>query len=90
MLMRRAGSNPQSRLLASTKGATGANLRMRTILPMRFKSDIEFANYTLTFGDEKVLLDCLHEIVIPSFEDQRYVRRTSAASWFSWIPSSSH
>ena len=49
---------------------------------MRFKSDIEFANYTLTFGDEKVLLDFILEIVVPSFENQRYVRKTSAASWF--------
>lgn len=49
---------------------------------MRTKTDIEFANYTLTFGDEKVLLDCLREIVLPSFEGQKYVRKTRAASWF--------
>ena len=49
---------------------------------MRYTPSIEFANYTLTFGSEKVLLDLFAEIVEPSFEDQKYVRRTGSASWF--------
>lgn len=36
---------------------------------------IEFGNYTLKFGDEKVLLDLLNEVVMPSFDERRFVRK---------------
>ncbi len=49
---------------------------------MRFKTKVEFVNYTLTFGSEKVLLDAFHEIVEPSFASQKYIRKTRTASWF--------
>jgi hypothetical protein len=49
---------------------------------MRFKTRVEFVNYTLIFGSEKVLLDAFHEIVEPSFASQRYTRKTRTASWF--------
>jgi hypothetical protein len=49
---------------------------------MRFKTRVEFVNYTLNFGSEKVLLDAFREIVEPSFASQKYIRRTSTASWF--------
>lgn len=49
---------------------------------MRFKTRVEFVNYTLIFGSEKVLLDAFHEIVEPSFANQKYIRKTSTASWF--------
>jgi hypothetical protein len=49
---------------------------------MRFKTRVEFVNYTLVFGSEKVLLDAFNEIVEPSFAAQKYIRRTSTATWF--------
>lgn len=42
---------------------------------MAFNKRIEFGNYTLKFGDEKVLLDLIEEVVVPSFEERRYIRR---------------
>lgn len=42
---------------------------------MSFMKRVEFGNYTLKFGDEKVLLDYFNEIVSPSFEGRRYVRK---------------
>ncbi len=42
---------------------------------MSFTKRIEFGNYTLKFGEEKVLLDFAKQIVEPSFESQRYLRK---------------
>jgi len=42
---------------------------------MSFKQRVEFGNYTLKFGEEKVLLDFFSEIVAPSFKARRYVRK---------------
>lgn len=42
---------------------------------MSFTQRAEFGNYTLKFGDEKVLLDYFNEIVFPSFKGRRYVRK---------------
>lgn len=42
---------------------------------MAFKQRVEFGNYTLKFGDEKVLLDLFGEIVSPSFKERQYVRK---------------
>lgn len=42
---------------------------------MAFNKRIEFGNYTLKFGDEKVLLDLIGEVVVPSFGERRYIRR---------------
>ncbi len=41
---------------------------------MAFTKKLEFGNYTLKFGDRKVLLDLFDEIVMPSFHEMRYVR----------------
>jgi len=35
---------------------------------------LEFGNYTLNFGSEKVLLDLFHEVVMPSFLEMKYIR----------------
>lgn len=42
---------------------------------MSFTKRVEFGNYTLKFGDEKVLLDLVSAIVEPSFRERRYVRK---------------
>ena len=36
---------------------------------------IEFGNYTLKFGENKVLLDLFDEIVMPSFFEMKYIRK---------------
>lgn len=41
---------------------------------MAFTRKLEFGNYTLKFGDNKVLLDLFEEIVFPSFLEMRYIR----------------
>lgn len=41
---------------------------------MPFLKKLEFGNYTLRFGDKKVLLDLFEEVVMPSFHEMRYVR----------------
>lgn len=41
---------------------------------MAFLKKLEFGNYTLKFGDKKVLLDLFDEIVMPSFHEMRFVR----------------
>lgn len=41
---------------------------------MAFSQRVEFGNFTLKFGEQKVLLDLFHEIVKPSFDGRRYVR----------------
>jgi hypothetical protein len=39
-----------------------------------FTRKLEFGNYTLKFGEEKVLLDLFDEIVMPSFLEMKFVR----------------
>lgn len=41
---------------------------------MSFVKKLEFGNYTLKFGEEKVLLDLFDEVVMPSFHEMKYVR----------------
>ncbi|ESS67486.1 hypothetical protein MGMO_164c00210 [Methyloglobulus morosus KoM1] len=36
---------------------------------------LEFGNYTLNFGDKKVLLDLFEEVVMPSFIEMKYIRK---------------
>lgn len=41
---------------------------------MSFIKKLEFGNYTLKFGEEKVLLDLFYEVVMPSFHEMKYIR----------------
>lgn len=41
---------------------------------MAFTKKLEFGNYTLKFGEDKVLLDLFHEVVMPSFHEMKYIR----------------
>ncbi|MBE8607990.1 hypothetical protein [Vibrio sp. OPT10] len=41
---------------------------------MSFARRLEFGNYTLKFGDEKVLLDMFDEVVMPSFHEMKYIK----------------
>ena len=41
---------------------------------MAFTRKLEFGNYTLKFGEDKVLLDLFDEIVMPSFLEMKFVR----------------
>ncbi|EOU9602617.1 hypothetical protein ACOJCO_000249 [Cronobacter dublinensis] len=43
---------------------------------------IEFANYTLNFGTDKVLLDAFESIVFPSFHEQKYIRKFKDTEYF--------
>lgn len=49
---------------------------------MSFTKTIEFANYTLNFGTDKVLLDAFENIVFPSFLDQKYIRKFKDTEYF--------
>lgn len=49
---------------------------------MSFTKTIEFANYTLNFGTDKVLLDAFESIVLPSFSDQKYIRKFKDTEYF--------
>ena len=49
---------------------------------MRFTKSIEFANYTLNFGTDKVLLDAFESIVFPSFHEQKYIRKFKDTEYF--------
>lgn len=42
---------------------------------MEFIRKLEFGNYTLNFGDNKVLLDLFYQVVMPSFLEMKHVRR---------------
>lgn len=42
---------------------------------MEFVKKLEFSNYTLNFGEKKVLLDLLQEVVMPSFHEMKYTRK---------------
>lgn len=52
---------------------------------MAYKKKLEFANYTLNFGKEKVLLDLFDEVVFPSFEEKRYFKRVAQHSEFFFL-----
>ncbi|WP_310736327.1 hypothetical protein [Pseudoalteromonas sp. SG44-5] len=41
---------------------------------MAFTKKLEFGNYTLKFGEDKVLLDLFDEVVMPSFHEMKYIR----------------
>lgn len=41
---------------------------------MAFTRKLEFGNYTLKFGEDKVLLDLFEEVVMPSFLERKFVR----------------
>ena len=45
-------------------------------------SKFEFGNYTLKFGEEKVLLDMYEEIVHPTFLEMKYRRKIKNAEYF--------
>lgn len=47
-----------------------------------FKKKIEFGNYTLIFGKDKVLLDYLLEIVMPSFTEMKYTKSFKGTEYF--------
>ncbi|QGH30829.1 hypothetical protein [Kluyvera intermedia] len=49
---------------------------------MSFTKTIEFANYTLNFGTDKVLLDAFECIVKPSFIDEKYIRKFKDTEYF--------
>jgi hypothetical protein len=40
-----------------------------------FVKKLEFANYTLNFGERKVLLDLFDQVVMPSFFEMKYIRK---------------
>lgn len=52
---------------------------------MALKQRIEFGNYTLNFGNNKVLLDFFSEIVNPSFAERRYVDRRPDGTEFFFL-----
>lgn len=52
---------------------------------MSFVKRLEFGNYTLKFGSEKVLLDMFDEIVMPSFHEMKYIRKVRGGSEFFFL-----
>ncbi len=52
---------------------------------MSFVKRLEFGNYTLKFGEKKVLLDMFDEIVMPSFYEMKYVRKYSDSSEYFFL-----
>ena len=52
---------------------------------MAFTKRIEFANYTLKFGDDKIMLDLLEEIVWPSFQEREYIRKLKNRSSYFFL-----
>ncbi|SBT60170.1 Uncharacterised protein [Plesiomonas shigelloides] len=52
---------------------------------MSFVKRLEFGNYTLTFGNKKVLLDLFDEVVMPSFYEMKYVRKIGDHSEFFFL-----
>jgi hypothetical protein len=40
-----------------------------------FSKKLEFGNYTLKFGEDKVLLDLFYEVVMPSFHEMMFIRK---------------
>lgn len=47
-----------------------------------YKRKLEFANYTLNFGEEKVLIDYFTDIVMPSFFEMKYKRKLKNGEFF--------
>lgn len=52
---------------------------------MSFVKRLEFGNFTLKFGEKKVLLDMFDEIVMPSFIEMKYVRKFSDSSEYFFL-----
>lgn len=53
---------------------------------VNFIKKLEFGNYTLNFGENKVLLDLFNEVVMPSFIEMKHVRRLKEkGEYFFWI-----
>ncbi len=52
---------------------------------MAFTKRVEFGNYTLKFGENKVLLDFVKEIVDPSFQEQKYLRTIKGKADFFFL-----
>ncbi|WHP62148.1 hypothetical protein [Vibrio harveyi] len=52
---------------------------------MSFVKRLEFGNYTLKFGENKVLLDMFDEIVMPSFLEMKYVRKLGDSSEYFFL-----
>lgn len=52
---------------------------------MAHKKRIEFGNYTLKFGEHKVLLDLIDEVVMPSFFEMKYVRKLKGKGDYFFI-----
>lgn len=50
---------------------------------MTYKRKLEFANYTLNFGEELVLLDLFSEVVDPSFQSKKFTKSYGNHSDFS-------
>ncbi len=46
---------------------------------------LEFGNYTLTFGEDKVLLDLYDEVVFPSFLEMKYKRKIKNKGEFFFL-----
>jgi len=54
---------------------------------MAFTKRLEFGNYTLTFGDKKVMLDLFEEIVAPTFSPQKYSRKIEGKGEYFFLES---
>jgi len=52
---------------------------------MAFKKRLEFGNFTLTFGSQKVLLDLFEEVVMPSFHEMKYTRQLKGKGEYFFI-----
>ncbi|WP_419243621.1 hypothetical protein ACN08P_02690 [Photobacterium leiognathi subsp. mandapamensis] len=52
---------------------------------MSFVKRLEFGNYTLKFGEKKVLLDMFDEIVMPSFLEMKYIRKLGDNSEYFFL-----
>ena len=53
---------------------------------MPFQKKLEFGNYTLNFGGEKVLLDLFEQIVMPSFHETAHLNpRKSGVRVKKWM-----
>jgi hypothetical protein len=47
-----------------------------------YNQKLEFGNFTLTYGQDKVMLDMFNEILKPSFDSLRYTRKYKGTSYF--------
>lgn len=55
---------------------------------MSYTKKLEFGNFTLKFGPDKVLLDFFEEIVEPSFEAQKHLRKIEGKGEYFFINTS--